>query len=127
MASMVAYGPFRRQPPGPSGLPSGGLKRALDDHGDVDEPELSVEEGLDGNFVRGVEDHRPGATVFERLVRQTQAREPLPVGSAELERSHRREVQVGNGGRPPVGIGKRVLNRQAHVGDAQLRNHRSVG
>ena len=59
---------------------------------------------------------RPGAgreTARDRAARTRAGGEP-------------REIERRPAAVPPIRIGERVLNRQPHVGDAQLRDHRSV-
>ena len=80
----------------------------------------------DRHFVRGVEHDRPGAALFQRVVGQTQARKPLQIRRREFERAQPRNVERRHRAVPAIRIRKGVLNRQAHVGDAQLRDHRSV-
>ena len=48
------------------------------------------------------------------------------IGRFESERAHFREVERLEAVRQPVGIGHRVLDREAHVGMAQLRELRAV-
>src|SRR5262249_34728443 len=57
-----------------------------DDLGDVEEREPSVEEGGDGNLVRGVERAWKCPALLPRLARERKHREGREVGRAELER-----------------------------------------
>ena len=59
-------------------------------------------------------------------IRQAQARETFEVRLVKLERPAARRDRATAAARPPVGIRERVLDRQPHVGDAELRDDRAV-
>ena len=59
------------------------------DLGDIGKPDSSLQERLDGDLVRGVEDARCGPAALARLARQREQRECLEVGRVELQRERR--------------------------------------
>src|SRR3989442_3733315 len=103
------------------------LHRLLDDVRDRQEADTSVEESRDGDLVGGVQHDRQAACRLERAIRQAQTWERGGVRHLDLQWSRTCEVERGQRRRPALGIRERVLNRQPHVGDAELCEHRSVG
>ena len=89
-------------------------------------PEPSGEKRLHRDFVRGVQHDRPGPPRSSAPIGQRRGTETGRVRRLELERPARREVERRQRRRPPLRIRERVLNRQPHVGDAELRDDRSV-
>ncbi len=101
--------------------------------------DCSITSGMDRNPIRPSR-NRPTATSLAafnttgRLRSASSARyarprhgNATPIGSGEIEPSHPSQIQRRQRRMPPVRIGKRILNRQTHVGHAQLRDHRPVG
>ena len=88
--------------------------------------ELAVQKQLDGDLVGRVQHDRQRPAGAQRAVGQAEAgkavvrrrREVEPAGAREVERRQRRL--------PALGIRAGVLNRQPHVGDAELRDDRAV-
>src|SRR5438105_1158418 len=68
-------------------------ERLLDDVGDPEEGQSSVEERGDGDLVGCVERTRRGSATLAGRAREPQHRERLLVGGVELEREPRREVE----------------------------------
>ena len=63
------------------------LERLLDERGDIQEADSTLEERGDGDLVRGVERARIGAATPARLAREREQAERLEVGLEELQRS----------------------------------------
>ncbi len=78
------------------------------------------------HLVGGVEHARRGAARHGRLTGQAQAREGLLVGSLELQRSHRREVERGHRDVGTHGMVQGVGDRHAHVGMPEVRERGAV-
>ena len=63
----------------------------------------------------------------QRAIRKIQTRETVAVRRVKLQRARARRSSDGERALPSApGYETGVLNRQAHVGDAQLRDHRAV-
>ena len=103
------------------------VHRPADDVGDAGEAERAVEERRDRHFVGRVQ-HDRQALGPARAPGYASARHGNRVvsGRLELERPARARSSDGSGRVPPVRIRERVLNRQPHVGDAELRDDRAV-
>ena len=87
----------------------------------------SLEELRHRDFVGGVQHDRQAALRLERAIGQAQARETRRVsGGSNSSRPARARSSDGSGAAQRSGIRERVLNRQPHVGDAELRDHRAV-
>ncbi len=117
-----AHGRQRRRPP--TGRCA--RHRPLDHVRDRREAEPPLEKPRDRHFVRRVQHHRQAALRLERAIREPQARERVRVGRVEIEPPRPREIERRQRRRPPLRIRERVLDRQPHVGDAELRDHRPV-
>src|SRR5262245_48541288 len=103
-----------------------GLAGGADQTGNVAEFDLFVEECGDRYLVRGVQDRRLGAPATQRVVSERDARKLLGVRREEFELAEQGQVERGKLRRTAFGVGQRVLNRVAHVRDAQLRDRKSV-
>ncbi len=68
-------------------------ERLFDDLRDPEERQAPVEEGRDGDLVRGVEDARVGAAELTGLARQGEQRKRLLVGCGKLEGQTPGQVQ----------------------------------
>ena len=102
------------------------VHRPFNDGRDGVERQPSAQELVDRNFVRRIQHDRQAARVLERAVGEAQAGKRLGVGPIELETADARQVERRQRRRPAVRVRERVLNRQPHVGHADLRDHRSI-
>ena len=106
------------------GIP--GIHRALDDRRNTEKRQSAGQKRGDRHFVGRVQDNGRDSPCSQRAVGQGQAWESGHVGSVELQRRGRRQIENRERRAPSIGIGQRVLNRQLHVGDAQLGDHRPI-
>src|SRR3546814_1709945 len=103
-----------------------GLEGALDDLGDAEEAEPAGQEGSHGFLVGGVEGDRCRAAGAERGAGQRQGGKPHGVGRLEGEPADGGEIETLDRRRHALRPGQRVGDRRAHVGPAELRQHRAV-
>ena len=98
----------------------------LDHFRNLQERQPSLQKRFDSHFIRGVQYRRSRAARLGRRARQSQARKPGCVGSFEIQPRGPQNVEGfytrGDALRPA----ERVGDRRAHVGIAQLRQHRAV-
>ena len=100
--------------------------RGLEQRRDLVEPQAAVQEPANGDVVGG--DQRGGRALPDaaRFARDPQRREPIRIGSAEVESTDRDEVDGSGRGRTAIGEGQGVLDGGAHVRGAQLGFQRAV-
>ena len=93
---------------------------------DLGELDLAVEEQLDGDLVRGREpDHRTLIAGARGCEHELEAGIAIGLDVAEVQRARGRPVEAP-GRRLLVVPEERVLDRQAHVGLGELRDHTAV-
>ncbi len=102
------------------------LKYPFNELGDAEEGEGSSQESLHGHLVGGIEDGRGVAAGAQGGEGQGEAAEGFGIGLLEVEAGVGGEIQRGH---PPASIrsgrGQRAGDGRAHVGVAQLRQHRA--
>ena len=99
---------------------------SLDDLGIAGNDRRPVEKQRDRDFVGGVQHDRQAALRSSARYARPRHGKRVGIGRFELEPSGAREIERRQRRRPALGIRERVLDRQPHVGDAELRDHRSV-
>src|SRR5471032_2205679 len=102
------------------------VQHALDHFPDRHETDTASQERLDRNLVGRVERRACGAAGFQRLQREREARETIQVGLLEAKRCNLREIKLRDPGIHALRKRKRIGDRRAHVGVAQLREHGTV-
>ena len=102
------------------------LERPLDHRGDAHEAEPAGEEGVDGHLVGGVEHAGGRAARLRCLAREPQAREGAEVRRLEGQRGHGGEIEPRDGHVDALRVVQRVGDRDAHVGQAHVRERRAV-
>ena len=95
--------------------------------GDRQPRDAAVEERGHRDLVGGVEPGRRRVTDAAGLVGQAQAREGVEVGRLEVEPAQLGPVDAPERRADAVGIGERVPDRQAHVGQRELGDGGAVG
>ena len=111
------------------GVRSGGVcvQRALEQARDVGEAATAGEEVRDRGLVRAGEGRGRAVVAAPRLEHGHECRKAALVDGREGERATAREVHLGRGPRrQAVGVADRHLDRQTHVGLAELRLHGAV-
>jgi hypothetical protein len=103
------------------------LQRGVDDVGDTGEAQPALQERVDGDLVGRVEDARRGAAGQRRRAAQAQAREGLVVDGLEGQPADLGEVQAPGRQRHDLGVVQGVGDRDAHVGQTEVRELRAVG
>ena len=98
----------------------------LDARRDVREADRAREEARDRDSVGGVEDDRRLSTRFQSLPRQSQRRKARYVGRCEIETRDCGEIEPLRRRCHPLGPGERISDGNAHVGAAELGEHRAV-
>ena len=96
------------------------VERGLYDAVDVGESDAALTESLVGNFIGGVDDAGGIPSAAERLGGEAEAREPPVVGLLERQRGYVGEPQAIVGRGEARCLTKRVADRQAHIGNAEL-------
>ena len=98
----------------------------LGDHGgNVEKPDPPLQEGGHGHLVSGVECRRNGTSRPSCRVSEIERREGVAVNRLERQIGPG-QVEPGKTARCALRIGKGVLDRDAHVGGAQVSLQRSV-
>lgn len=93
---------------------------------DVGEADAALEEGLDGDFIGGVEDDGRAVVGGQRIVGGLKKREGLRVGLLEGQPTDFGKAQALRAAVKPFGPAEGVGNRRAHVSRTQLRDDRAV-
>ena len=86
----------------------------------LEESASSFAESEVDHFVGRIQDTGDVTTLLHRLVSQTEVRETLQVGLFESEVVRCEEIETRDIALPTLGIGERILDRQAHVGCTEL-------
>ena len=102
-----------------------GCQDPLDGFGDAQKGKVAAQEGLDSDFVRGVESDTVSAADAGRFVGQAKAREAGEVRLLEVEMRQSCEIE-GEVGRHSLRVGHGVEDRQAHVRDGELSEDGAV-
>ncbi len=100
---------------------------ALDGLPDAGEGDLAIEEGIDGDFVGGVEDGGKRAADGAGVAGEVEGREIIHAGGFEVQGADLGEIERLQIVRDAVGPGDSVLNREAHVAVAELGDDAVVG
>ncbi len=103
-----------------------GIHRLRNHLRDVRESKPAFQKRRHRDLVGRVQHDRQAPLRFEGAVGQAQARKIVPRRLVKLEGFLLREIEKRHRRVPAIGIREGVLNRQAHVGDAHLRDDRSV-
>ena len=103
-----------------------GVHRARDRLGDLREIDFAGAEGVDRDFIGRVEDGGQCAAHFPCPARQSQRRKTFHIRFFKSEAAEFREVRLHAFAARAIGIGQRILDRQAHVRRGKLRDHRAV-
>lgn len=85
-----------------------------------------LEEGLDGDFIGGVEDDGRAVVGGQRIVGGLKKRKGLRVGLLEGQPADFGKAQALRAAVKPFGPAEGVGDRRAHVSRAQLRDDRAV-
>ena len=107
-------------------MPLGRIERALDQFCNARECQTLGQKRLHRDLVCGVEHDRRRSAALQRAVRERETRESIAARCLELERAELGEIKSRQRSVPSLRIRKCVLNRQPHVRDAELREHRAV-
>ena len=94
--------------------------------GDAHEGQSTIDEALHGDLVGRVEGAAGRATTFDRLEREAGGRESIMIDGLELERAQLRPIDPACRPIHAVRMGERDLDRQAHVGRADLGDEAKV-
>ena len=86
----------------------------------------AIDEGFDGDFVGGVQNGGKCATDFAGFASELKGGEAFKIRFFESEAAELGEVGLDAIARSALGISKRVLDGQAHVGCGKLREHRAI-
>ena len=102
------------------------LHRRLDEARDGAKPDLAGDEGGHRHLVGGIEYRRGAAAGPQRIVSQPQAREPFEIRRLEGELPDLGEIELGRRPDDSIRPSQAMRDRRAHVGTAELRDHRAV-
>jgi hypothetical protein len=94
---------------------------------DAGEGNLSGAEGLDGDFVGGVVNGGQGAAGETGAAGEIERREIRAARGFEFQFRERGEIERAEAAFDAPRPGERVLDGKAHVGPAELGEHRAVG
>ena len=98
----------------------------FNDGWNIQEGDHAIEERLHRNFIGRVQHRRHCTPSPSCLKGQAQTRKALWIGRIELQRLHFEQVKRWQGIGQAFWIGQGIGNRDTHVGDPQLRQHRAV-
>ena len=96
---------------------------AADALGNLREVDAAINEGVNSNFVSGIEHGGECAADFAGFAGELKRRETLGIWFFESEAAELGKVGLDAITGRAVGIGEGVLNGQAHVGRGELREH----
>jgi len=99
---------------------------AADGLGNLREVDAAIDEGINGNFVGGVKDCGKCAADFAGFAGELEGWETFGIRFFEGEAAEFREIGLDASAWRSVGIGQRVLNRQAHVRRGKLGEHGAI-
>ena len=102
------------------------IESRLDQLGNCQERQAALQKRRNCDFVRRIQNGRCGATGLQRAIREAQATESVEIGGFEIQPRQREQVQRCNARLDTSGPRQRVRQRSAHIGIAELREHRAV-